>query len=117
MLARERYYDGLAILRVQDNYVVQWGDPNSEKPELARKVEAAQSQASEALARATKLVDSLDERLAKGGAMHGDMADLLAKATNIAGPRPHADRVPFPAVPPLRPIFTSPAPPAAGPSG
>lgn len=26
-LAREHYYDGLAILRVQDNYVVQWGDP------------------------------------------------------------------------------------------
>ena len=26
-LARERYFDGLAILRAQDNYVVQWGDP------------------------------------------------------------------------------------------
>src|SRR6478672_4409961 len=24
-LAREKYYDGLAILRVQDNYVTQWG--------------------------------------------------------------------------------------------
>lgn len=34
--------------------------------------------------------------------MHGRMADLLAKATNISGTRPHADRVPFPAVPPLR---------------
>jgi len=41
-LARERYYDGLAILRAQDNYVVQWGDPNGEKPELARKIERAQ---------------------------------------------------------------------------
>ena len=29
-LARERYYDGLAIVRVQENYVVQWGDPNGE---------------------------------------------------------------------------------------
>ena len=29
-LARERYFDGLAILRSQDNYVVQWGDPNGE---------------------------------------------------------------------------------------
>jgi cyclophilin family peptidyl-prolyl cis-trans isomerase len=37
-LAREKYYDGLAIVRVQDNYVVQWADPNAEKPELARKV-------------------------------------------------------------------------------
>jgi peptidylprolyl isomerase len=26
------YFDGLAILRVQDNYVTQWGDPNSGKP-------------------------------------------------------------------------------------
>ena len=29
-LAREKYYDALAILRVQENYVVQWGDPNAE---------------------------------------------------------------------------------------
>ncbi len=35
-LAREHYYDGLAIVRAQDNYVVQWADPNAEKPELAR---------------------------------------------------------------------------------
>ncbi|MEC5159698.1 MULTISPECIES: peptidylprolyl isomerase [unclassified Janthinobacterium] len=27
-LVRERYYDGLAILRSQDNWVVQWGDPD-----------------------------------------------------------------------------------------
>src|SRR5688572_13792254 len=27
-LAREQYYDGLAIVRAQDNYVVQWADPN-----------------------------------------------------------------------------------------
>lgn len=29
-LVRERYFDGLAILRSQDNYVVQWGDPQAE---------------------------------------------------------------------------------------
>ncbi len=37
-LAREHYFDGLAILRCQDNYVTQWGDPNAEKAELKRKV-------------------------------------------------------------------------------
>src|SRR5579859_2099631 len=37
-LAREQYYDGLAIVRVQDNYVAQWADPDAEKPELARKI-------------------------------------------------------------------------------
>jgi peptidylprolyl isomerase len=41
-LAREHYFDGLAILRAQDNYVVQWGDPNAENPALARKIEHAQ---------------------------------------------------------------------------
>jgi len=41
-LAREHYYDGLAIVRVQDNYVVQLADPDAEKPELARKIQRAQ---------------------------------------------------------------------------
>ena len=30
-LAREHYFDGLWIMRAQDNYVVQWGDPDSKK--------------------------------------------------------------------------------------
>ncbi len=40
-LARENYWDALAIVRVQDNYVVQWADPNAEKPELKRKIKNA----------------------------------------------------------------------------
>ncbi len=40
-LAREHYFDGLAIVRVQDNYVVQWGDPNAENPALARQIQHA----------------------------------------------------------------------------
>ncbi len=31
-LARAHYYDGLAIERVQDNYVAQWGDPSNTRP-------------------------------------------------------------------------------------
>jgi peptidylprolyl isomerase len=34
-LAREHYWDGLAILRVQDNFVTQWGDPDGDKPDKA----------------------------------------------------------------------------------
>jgi cyclophilin family peptidyl-prolyl cis-trans isomerase len=41
-LAREHYYDGLAIIRVQDNYVVQWGDSEADKPALARPIRHAQ---------------------------------------------------------------------------
>jgi peptidylprolyl isomerase len=40
-LAREHYYDGLAIIRVQDNYVAQWGDPEAENPQSARKIQRA----------------------------------------------------------------------------
>ena len=29
-MAREGYWDGLAIVRSQDNFVVQWGDPNAD---------------------------------------------------------------------------------------
>jgi peptidylprolyl isomerase len=35
-LAREAYFDGLAILRSQDNYVVQWGDPDGDDPAKRR---------------------------------------------------------------------------------
>ena len=31
-LARAHYFDGLAIVRVQDNYVVQWADPDTHRP-------------------------------------------------------------------------------------
>jgi len=40
-LAREQYYDGLAVVRVQDNYVAQFADPGAEKPESARPVRRA----------------------------------------------------------------------------
>lgn len=31
-LAKAKYWDGLAILRLQDNYVAQWGDPDEKAP-------------------------------------------------------------------------------------
>jgi cyclophilin family peptidyl-prolyl cis-trans isomerase len=40
-LTREHYYDGLAVVRVQDNYVVQWADPDADKPGSARKIQSA----------------------------------------------------------------------------
>jgi peptidylprolyl isomerase len=32
ILAREQYWDGLAIIRSQDNWVAQWGDPDEKNP-------------------------------------------------------------------------------------
>lgn len=43
ILARQHYWDGLAILRVQDNYVVQWGDPFSEDAERRKPLGEATS--------------------------------------------------------------------------
>jgi len=40
-LAHEGFYDGLAVLRVQDNYVAQWGDPDAEAPERAKSLGSA----------------------------------------------------------------------------
>jgi photosystem II stability/assembly factor-like uncharacterized protein len=70
--------------------------------ELARKVEAEQLRVSTALAGAERLLDALDARLPTAGKLHREMTALLAKAANISGTRPQAQRVPFPAVPPLR---------------
>ncbi len=40
-LVEQRYFDGLVIVRSQDNYVVQWADPNGEDKEKARSLGAA----------------------------------------------------------------------------
>jgi cyclophilin family peptidyl-prolyl cis-trans isomerase len=44
-LAREHYWDGLAILRVQDDFVTQWGDPQAEArhPAHLRSIGAAKA--------------------------------------------------------------------------
>jgi len=34
-LVAQHYFDGLAVLRVQDNFVTQWGDPEGDKPDKA----------------------------------------------------------------------------------
>ena len=70
--------------------------------ELARKVEAMRLEVSLALSGAQTLLDALDVRLATAGALHAQMAALLATTSDLCGTRPHANRVPFPAVPPLR---------------
>jgi peptidylprolyl isomerase len=42
-LARGGYWDGLAIIRAQDNYVVQWGDPDDEDGKKARPLGKAEA--------------------------------------------------------------------------
>lgn len=42
-LVMQKYFDGLAILRVQDNFVSQWGDPLAEDAKAARSLGAAKA--------------------------------------------------------------------------
>src|SRR5262245_47524979 len=42
-LAREGYFDGLAIIRSQDNYVVQWGDPNGDDDKKKKPIQKAKA--------------------------------------------------------------------------
>jgi peptidylprolyl isomerase len=39
-LVAARWFDGIAVVRVQDNYVVQWGDPEGETPGKAKALPA-----------------------------------------------------------------------------
>jgi peptidylprolyl isomerase len=43
-LVREKYFDGLAIVRSQDNYVVQWGDPDGDDKGKARPLGTAKAE-------------------------------------------------------------------------
>ncbi|QPF73650.1 peptidylprolyl isomerase [Roseateles sp. DAIF2] len=42
-LARGGFYDGLAVVRVQDNFVTQWGDPDGDDPKKARPLGKAEA--------------------------------------------------------------------------
>src|SRR5215212_1400885 len=64
-LAREHYYDGLAIIRAQDNYVVQWGDADVDKPESARTIHHAKKTL------AAEFDRSLDKRFRSRGCRMG----------------------------------------------
>lgn len=40
-MVREHYFDGLAVIRSQDNWVVQWGDPDEKNPRPMKSAKAA----------------------------------------------------------------------------
>lgn len=40
-LVREQYFDGLALIRSQDNFVAQWGDPDEKNPRPMKTAKAA----------------------------------------------------------------------------
>lgn len=42
-MAREHYFDGTSVYRVQDNFVAQWGDPDGDDPDKARSMGSAKA--------------------------------------------------------------------------
>ncbi len=74
-LARGHYFDGLSILRSQDNYVVQWGDPEAGTP-AARSLGDAKSKLPAEFARDTagvafRALPDLDGWAPQGGHANG----------------------------------------------
>jgi peptidylprolyl isomerase len=78
-LVRQRYFDGLPIVRVQENYVVQWGDPDSDE-DTARPLGEAQP----------RLAAELDRPLAGLEPTALPDADAYAPRTGFAGGFPVA---------------------------
>jgi peptidylprolyl isomerase len=85
-LARAHYFDGLAILRVQDNFVTQWGDPEAGNPDKARALGKASASVAPEFERAlgddlpfTPLADG-DVYAPEAGFSHGMPAARDAKA-------------------------------------
>ncbi|MGB0134535.1 peptidylprolyl isomerase [Dokdonella sp.] len=53
-LVKQKYFDGLTVLRVQDNFVTQWGDPNAEDETKARSMGEAKTILPEEFSRSAK---------------------------------------------------------------
>ncbi len=51
-LVREKYFDGLSVVRSQDDYVVQWGDPDGDDKAKARSLGSAKAELPGELTRA-----------------------------------------------------------------
>ena len=92
LLARAKWYDGISVNRVQDNYVTQWGDPNYDNPEATGKpkplpeglkvmTEAEYVASAEAISEANARWVSAEDILDSIREPEGEPADLVATRT------------------------------------
>ncbi|MEO0463343.1 MAG: peptidylprolyl isomerase [Pseudomonadota bacterium] len=83
-LARAEWYDGTSVNRVQDNYVVQWGDPGHDNPQGA-------GIAKKPLPEGLKVMGEDDYIVAPGTSSYDRLRnDMLADFIRLF-PRDHAD--------------------------
>lgn len=92
LFARAKWYDGISVNRVQDNYVTQWGDPNYDNPEatgqakplpegLKVMTEAEYVASAEAISEANARWVSAEDILDSIREPEGEPADLVATRT------------------------------------
>lgn len=86
-LARAGWYDGIAVTRVQDNYVVQWGDPHAEDetrakplPDGLRVIDEANYAVSDSQPAFAHLRDALVERARQRAQIARDNIERQAAA-------------------------------------
>jgi peptidylprolyl isomerase len=98
-LAAARWWDGTAIVRVQDNYVVQWGDPDAEDEAKAKPLPADIAKVPESDYAVS--LEAFGEAVAAWSAT-GDSADAsmsaaaaAAEAARAAEPNPWAGPDPY----------------------
>jgi len=87
-LARAHWYDGVAVTRVQDNYVAQWGDPDGAEPARAKRLPPGLASMTEA----QYVIDGKsDPALARALLRHGmQAAPAIARAHGAADEPPPA---------------------------
>jgi len=73
LFARAKWYDGISVNRVQDNYVTQWGDPNYDNPEATGKAKSL-PQGLKVMGEAEYLVRATREAVPFVWTMHGRQA-------------------------------------------
>jgi len=85
-LARAHWYDGVAVTRVQDNYVAQWGDPDGEDAAKAKPLPAGLAATSEA----GYVVDGKDDPALSRALLRNGMqaASMIGRAHGDAPPAP-----------------------------
>jgi peptidylprolyl isomerase len=95
LFARAKWYDGISVNRVQDNYVTQWGDPNYDNPEATGKPKP--------LPEGLKVMGEAEYTVADEIILQG-MIDklLLAKASSRTASLARAIEVPSPSLQDIR---------------
>ncbi len=84
-LAAAKWWDGLAVVRVQDNYVVQWGDPDGEDEAKARPLPAGITQVPESgYVAPSRVIISHETPAPRPPIVHKPRGDAYAEFTDFA---------------------------------